>query len=155
MLSTLPRLIGHRGAKESAPENTLASLREAARQGARWVEVDVMLTRDHRPVLIHANTRLILASAATEAPRLQAISPDIVSRELAWREGKIAFEGERLEQAAAEFARYSKTHIEIRDPALAREPVTGLFSASDPLGSAAPSRKYSVPRLSNDATLLC
>ncbi|MBP2295868.1 glycerophosphoryl diester phosphodiesterase [Azospirillum rugosum] len=56
MLSTLPRLIGHRGAKESAPENTLASLREAARQGARWVEVDVMLTRDHQPVLIHDDT---------------------------------------------------------------------------------------------------
>ncbi|PWC36224.1 glycerophosphoryl diester phosphodiesterase [Azospirillum sp. TSO35-2] len=56
MLSTLPRLIGHRGAKESAPENTLASIREAAHQGARWVEVDVMLTRDHRPVLIHDDT---------------------------------------------------------------------------------------------------
>lgn len=56
MLSTLPRLIGHRGAKESAPENTLASIREAARQGARWVEVDVMLTRDRRPVLIHDDT---------------------------------------------------------------------------------------------------
>lgn len=56
MLSTLPRLIGHRGAKESAPENTLASLREAARQGASWVEVDVMLTRDRQPVLIHDDT---------------------------------------------------------------------------------------------------
>lgn len=56
MLSTLPRLIGHRGAKENAPENTLASLREAARQGARWVEVDVMLTRDRQPVLIHDDT---------------------------------------------------------------------------------------------------
>lgn len=56
MLSTLPRLIGHRGAKESAPENTLASIREAARQGARWVEVDVMLTRDQTPVLIHDDT---------------------------------------------------------------------------------------------------
>jgi len=56
MLSTLPRLIGHRGAKENAPENTLASLREAARQGARWVEVDVMLTRDNLPVLIHDDT---------------------------------------------------------------------------------------------------
>lgn len=53
MLSTLPRLIGHRGAKESAPENTLASIREAARQGAGWVEIDVMLTRDQRPVLFH------------------------------------------------------------------------------------------------------
>lgn len=56
MLSTLPRLIGHRGAKESAPENTLASIREAARQGARWVELDVMLTRDRVPVLIHDDT---------------------------------------------------------------------------------------------------
>ncbi len=56
MLSTLPRLIGHRGAKESAPENTLASLREAARQGARWVELDVMLTGDGVPVLIHDDT---------------------------------------------------------------------------------------------------
>ncbi len=56
MLSTLPRLIGHRGAKESAPENTLASIREAARQGAEWVELDVMLSRDQRPVIIHDET---------------------------------------------------------------------------------------------------
>lgn len=52
-MSILPRIIGHRGAKESAPENTLASLREAVRQGVRWVEIDVMLTRDRVPVLIH------------------------------------------------------------------------------------------------------
>ncbi|MGQ9372127.1 glycerophosphoryl diester phosphodiesterase [Azospirillum sp. ST 5-10] len=56
MLSTLPRLIGHRGAKESAPENTLVSVREAARQGAAWVEVDVMLTGDGVPVIIHDDT---------------------------------------------------------------------------------------------------
>lgn len=88
------------------------------------------------PVVMKANTRLILASggAAAAPPMLQDIPPDLVSRELAWREGKIAFEGVRLDQAAAEFARYSRTRIEIRDPALAREPVTGLFAASDPLG---------------------
>ncbi|HYG85298.1 MAG TPA: glycerophosphoryl diester phosphodiesterase [Azospirillum sp.] len=56
MLSTLPRLIGHRGAKESAPENTLISIREAARQGATWVEIDVALTRDGVPVVIHDDT---------------------------------------------------------------------------------------------------
>jgi len=66
------------------------------------------------------------------APAL--VAPDLVSRELAWRDGKIAFEGEPLEHAAAEFARYSRTRIEISDPALAREPVAGLFSASDPMG---------------------
>ncbi len=67
-------------------------------------------------------------------PAPQPIAPDLVSRDLAWREGKIAFEGEPLGEAAASFARYSKTRIEIRDAALAREPVAGLFSASDPLG---------------------
>lgn len=56
MLSTLPRLIGHRGAKESAPENTLASVRAAAGQGAPWVEVDVALTRDGVAVVLHDET---------------------------------------------------------------------------------------------------
>ncbi|MGK6321182.1 FecR family protein [Sphingomonas sp. DT-204] len=88
------------------------------------------------PVVLPAHSRLVLPPVAAGAavPVPQAIPPDLVSRELAWREGKIAFEGERLDQAAAEFARYSRTRIEIRDPALAREPVTGLFSASDPAG---------------------
>ena len=49
----LPRLIGHRGAAASAPENTLASLRQAAAEGARWVEFDVVLSRDGVSVLFH------------------------------------------------------------------------------------------------------
>ncbi len=58
-----------------------------------------------------------------------------VTRELAWREGKLAFEGETLKQAADTFARYSQTRI-VRSTtrALAREPVTGLFAANDPVG---------------------
>ncbi len=49
----LPRVMGHRGACASAPENTLASIRRAAELGAAWVEFDVMLTGDGRPVLYH------------------------------------------------------------------------------------------------------
>ncbi len=49
----LPRVIGHRGAAASAPENTLAGLRAAAALGATWVEFDVMLTKDRVPVLFH------------------------------------------------------------------------------------------------------
>jgi transmembrane sensor len=87
-------------------------------------------------IMMQAHTRIALPLFALggAAPTPQPISTELVSRELAWREGKIAFEGEPLGQAAAEFARYSKTRIEIRDPALGREPVTGLFSASDPVG---------------------
>ena len=49
----LPRVMGHRGAAAWAPENTLASIRKAAELGATWVEFDVMLTGDGRPVLFH------------------------------------------------------------------------------------------------------
>ena len=49
----LPRLIGHRGAASYAPENTLASLREAKRRGATWVEFDVKLSGDGVPMLMH------------------------------------------------------------------------------------------------------
>ena len=56
MSLTFPRIIGHRGARAHAPENTLAGIREGARQGARWVEVDVKLTADGEPILMHDET---------------------------------------------------------------------------------------------------
>lgn len=86
---------------------------------------------------LNANTRLVLsapASGRSAAEHPQLIAPEAIARELAWREGKLAFEGETLKQAADAFARYSDTRILIRDPALAREPVTGLFAANDPVG---------------------
>ena len=49
----LPRVIGHRGAAAYAPENTLASFREARRRGATWVEIDVKLTADGVPIVMH------------------------------------------------------------------------------------------------------
>lgn len=50
---SIPRLIGHRGAARHAPENTLSGMRTAALQGALWVELDVKLTADGVPVLLH------------------------------------------------------------------------------------------------------
>ena len=49
----LPQVIGHRGAMAYAPENTMASFREARRRGATWVEIDVKLTADGVPILMH------------------------------------------------------------------------------------------------------
>src|SRR5262245_51040489 len=49
----IPRIIAHRGASATAPENTLAAFRAAAAAKARWVEFDVSLTSDNRPVVFH------------------------------------------------------------------------------------------------------
>ncbi|MBS3805579.1 MAG: glycerophosphodiester phosphodiesterase [Oleiphilaceae bacterium] len=44
---------GHRGAKGEAPENTLAGFRHAYRQGIRHFELDLALSHDGTPVIIH------------------------------------------------------------------------------------------------------
>lgn len=49
-------VVGHRGDPYRVRENTLASLRSALARGADVVEVDVRLTRDGVPVLLHDDT---------------------------------------------------------------------------------------------------
>lgn len=51
-----PRLVAHRGASQECPENTLSAVIEAARSGADAIEVDVRLTADKIPVLLHDTT---------------------------------------------------------------------------------------------------
>lgn len=46
-------VIGHRGARGEAPENTLASFLHARASGVRHFELDVRLSFDDRPVVIH------------------------------------------------------------------------------------------------------
>ena len=46
-------LIVHRGASTLAPENTIAAVRAAAENGARWIETDVRLTADGGLVMLH------------------------------------------------------------------------------------------------------
>ncbi len=51
-----PQIIGHRGACHYSPENTKASIELAAKQGAKWVEVDLQLTQDNNIAIIHNPT---------------------------------------------------------------------------------------------------
>lgn len=46
-------IISHRGAAALAPENTLAAIRAATEHGVDFVEVDLRLTRDGHPILMH------------------------------------------------------------------------------------------------------
>ena len=53
VMEDVPPVIGHRGAALHAPENTLAGMMAARAQGARWVEVDVKLSGEGTPFLLH------------------------------------------------------------------------------------------------------
>lgn len=50
------RIIGHRGARREAPENTLAGFRHLRALGIDHVELDVRLSRDNQLVVLHDTT---------------------------------------------------------------------------------------------------
>lgn len=51
-----PLIIGHRGASDHTPENTLIAFDKAIADGADGIEFDVQLARDGVPVVIHDTT---------------------------------------------------------------------------------------------------
>ena len=73
-----PLVIGHRGASAHAPENTLAAFRLAIESGANGVELDVRLSKDGVPVVVHdrdlkrlaGSSVQVASSAASELARV-------------------------------------------------------------------------------------
>lgn len=86
------------------------------------------------PIVLRAN---MLATAVPDLKvSTRALAPVEIKRRMAWRDGVISFDGDTLAAAAAQFARYSRQHIIIDDPAVAQRQVVGLYSANDPAGFA-------------------
>jgi transmembrane sensor len=87
-----------------------------------------------------APTRLRANFAATSRTgsdlRIEALPLARVDRRLSWRDGMLAFEGETLAVAAAEFARYSDVRLLIDDADIAARRIVGVYSSSDPAGFA-------------------
>ena len=52
----LPKLIGHRGVKDLKPENTFESILTAFDLGLECVEIDVKISKDCIPLLLHDDT---------------------------------------------------------------------------------------------------
>ncbi len=75
------KIIGHRGARGLAPENTLASIQKALECGVHEIEIDVRVTKDNQVVLVHNrfaehNGRRLLVSTNTYQQLLQ-FKPDL------------------------------------------------------------------------------
>ena len=47
------RLVAHRGDMTTYPENSLLALSKAADQGLLYIELDVQLSKDLEPIVIH------------------------------------------------------------------------------------------------------
>jgi glycerophosphoryl diester phosphodiesterase len=126
-----PRLAAHRGAGKLAPENTLAALRFGYARGYRMAEIDVKLSADGVPFLLHDET---LERTTNGVGRADALT----WRDLAlldaggWHSSTYA--GEPLASLAA-VARFCRAHdvainIEIK-PTPGRERETGAAVALD------------------------
>jgi transmembrane sensor len=98
--------------------------------------VEVTESGRNGPVLsrLNANNRALVPTAKTVV--VSDVAPGEMGRELAWREGMLAFEDTPLRSAVASFARYSDTRIMFADPAIGDRTVTGLFAANNPAGFA-------------------
>ncbi len=123
------RAVGTSFTVQSLPERPVSVL---VQEGV--VEVRHPQIRGSALVRVAANSRIIAAGDAPMIPK--PVPPQEVDRELVWRVGRLAFEGETLAEAAEKFARYSETRILIGDASLAGERITGLFVSNDPVGFA-------------------
>jgi glycerophosphoryl diester phosphodiesterase len=120
-----PRIVAHRGASGTAPENTLVALERARAAGAQWVEVDVQRTADGVLILVHDDTWMRTAGvdSAIAATPWSAVQGFDVGR---WRAAQFAGEPVPTLPAALALAR-SGLHfdLEIKSP----EQHPGLASA--------------------------
>jgi glycerophosphoryl diester phosphodiesterase len=125
MAELLPAVVGHRGSAANAPENTLASLRLAAEQGAKMVEFDAKLTADGVVVLMHDS--LLERTTDGHGPVAAMSWTEIAKLDAGSWFGE-AWRGERvptLEQALALLVELDITaNIEIK-PCPGREAETG------------------------------
>jgi glycerophosphoryl diester phosphodiesterase len=95
-----PRIIGHRGASGTAPENTLLSFRQAFQEGADFVELDLHQCLDGAIIIIHDATlqRTTNGSGQVSARNVQDLkSVDAGYRFTLDRGATYPYRGQKLE----------------------------------------------------------
>lgn len=125
--NTLVRAVGTSFIVQYLPDRPVRVL---VREGI--VEVTQRGRPQNGPVQVNRNAQAVISNTAPALVRTVAKSE--IERELAWREGRIAFEDDTLRHAADSFARYSDIKIVFDDPAIADRTITGYFVSNDPVG---------------------
>jgi transmembrane sensor len=81
-----------------------------------------------KPLTLVAGQKMTLHTGSKQSVVEQAD----MSRDLAWLEGRLIFEGETLEGAVAEVNRYTEAPVKIGDASLKNLPISGMFKTSQP-----------------------
>jgi len=96
--------------------------------------VEVLLASAGAPVRLGAAMQATLARDGSL--RIEHFTNEAMSRSLAWREGKIALNGETVRQASEMFNRYNALKIVVADDQVGAQKVVGWFDSDDPQGFA-------------------
>ena len=131
------------GATVSVVEGVVQISPEAAATGARPGRFDVAQAAPPAPAAtlpadaLSAQSHRARVSAGEQA-RI-SVDGEIVTRSVpdlaqivSWRERRLVFRAERLEDVATQFNRYNVVQIRIEDEALRGKQITGVFDADDP-----------------------
>lgn len=79
-------------------------------------------------VFLVANEQVTLASSGVLS-QVRKVDSD---RELAWADGRLIFDNDPVSAVVEVFNRYNRIQLQVTDASLAKRPVSGVFSASDP-----------------------
>jgi transmembrane sensor len=85
---------------------------------------------------IAAGQTVRMMEAATVPSVVVSAPAGVIDRKLAWRGGRIEFDGETLAEAIADFNRYNARKLRLGAPELAGRRLQGVFHSDDPEGFA-------------------
>lgn len=118
-----PLIIAHRGASAYEAENTIPAFLLAAEQGADGFELDVQLTSDHHPVIIH-DSRVDRTTSGTGA--VADLSLAELQRLVTGEDQRIPTLDELFETLGAEFL----YNIEIKETSWLGQGAAGIVAAT-------------------------
>lgn len=108
-------ITAHRGASHGAPENTKASVVLAIEEGADYAEIDVRLTADGIPVLMHDRALFRTVGMVNEVDKVTY--EELTACDVGIRYGA-AFAGERvpgLKEVLEDYGKKIRFNIELKD----------------------------------------
>ena len=83
------------------------------------------------PRELRENQLAEVGERGTALPIIRDVSPDLIRKQLSWRDGILFFEQEPFSKVAQELNRYNRTKIVIAEPTLANAFITGAFTPTD------------------------